>query len=1445
MDLFLRVQAEDPPARTTDLVVTADPQHSVATLTSELSRHLGLGQTREVALFRHSTGERLDPGSTIRSCGILSGEQLTLRGSTRRASSPVRRSTGLRLAITSGPSAGYVHTLTPGFYTIGRNHKPGEFHIAVADPLFGADQFKLEVGHDLSVIATEKPKPANKATVNGEVCSSVFAIEPDDVIRAGATSFSVKALGSSGATIADALGNVPFHRTPRRPQYPRPVKLPAMGEIPTRPEAARLSPTALLLPVLGGVLMAVMFREPRFLAFILIAPLSALASYLDNRKDRAQRYKTAVDRFDHRLDNHRRGLDAALRDERVRRVASAPDTADLLVQAETRDKNLWCRSRDHPDFLALRVGVGDLPPLVLTEDERGGDDDLRDAVRKVNDAASVLPEVPVTVPFRDLGVVGIHGDHGAAESLTHSLLVQACCLHSPEDMVVAAAAGDSLQLIDWLKWVPHTRSTGSPLAGPHLARNKPDSDALIRELLDVAQFRASTDGRGLDRRWPWVLVVLDRLLEPDPSAVSQLLDLCPQVGIAVLWVSDSAVRVPPQARAIVECQKADSGHQSQVWFTDPDMEPHILDLEGVHAGVPDSVGRALAPLRDASSSSMTAAIPRIAPLLTALGVDAVTTAWLKEQWAKDRGYAVSTAIGLTADGPLRIDLVENGPHALIGGTSGSGKSELLQSLVAGLIAFQSPRDVTLLFIDFKGGSASEVFKRLPHIVGRVTDLDETLALRAQTSIRAELRRRVADFAALGAKDLREMRAKFPSQAPPSLVLVIDEFATLVKELPDFVAGLVDIAQRGRSYGIHLILATQRPSAAVDDNILANTNLRIALRMLDSAESNSVIGTPDAAEIPVPLKGRALARLGPGQLIEFQSGFSGAPRRTGDGPEPLRVVDFSGGELQVAARRAEEADGPSQLADLIGIVEGLQEPAARQIWNPLLPISLTLDDVRLEDAGGDRARCVGRDVVVGKADDPVQQQQYPSVVDLESGGGLLVFGNAGSGKTTLLRSLAVSAALDDSEATGSGLVLFVFDFSSGGLRDLERLPQCGGVATSADLEAATRLLSVLDREVVRRGGSMLPGSDDGPRQRVVVLVDGYSALVEALAATSGNQEQTSDDWLQMFHRLAVEGRQVGVHFAIAAERAASVRTSLLAAITTRVVMRQVDDAESRELGAPSTRNLPAGGCYVGGLRTQIAVLNRPMLHVAAGLRGSVPTQLVTRKLPDDVALPVGSHQMYRGRLGLADLSGEAVRFDLQSTSSNLFVFGPPQSGKSRALATIARELRHAGHDIFAVGPEDSGLRGVEGASAGFGRDEALATLGDLKGRLAHPAAAKKCVLIFDDLDLMDHAEFYPYFEAFLADRNLRLAGSASVTTGFYSNKLLQEVPKKWRQILFLQPGSSREVADFVGLTRLPLLRLGLEMPAGRGVFVANRRSTVVQVANRVARPVGQAVDGKVG
>ena len=847
-------------------------------------------------------------------------------------------------------------------------------------------------------------------------------------------------------------------------------------------------------------------------------------------------------------------------------------------------------------------------------------------------------------------------------------------------------------------------------------------------------------------------------------------------------------------------------------------------------------------------------------LFEALELDDPSASELVARWAEGGGYELRAALGMAANGILRLDLVEHGPHALIAGTSGSGKSELLQSLVCALAAAHPPNRCTFLFIDYKGGASSAEFRDLPHTVGYVTNLDGRMSLRALTSLRAELSRRMRILEGR-AKDLEELLQVAPAEAPPSLVIIVDEFATLVKEIPDFVAGIVDIAQRGRSLGIHLVLATQRPSGAVNDNILANTNLRISLRVLDPADSVNVIGTPDAADVPVPLRGRGLVRTGPRELTAFQCAWSGAPftttRRVVTAEPWLLPGQPLAGLPRAVAAPAGGAAEDGALTQLELFVEmaaeaarALQLPPPRQPWVEPLPDLVPLAGV-IDRVGRPRlAADPGRFLVLGLLDDPASQAQEPATVDLEQTGGLVLYGGGGSGKTTALRTIAAGLA---QQGDPEGVVVYALDFANRALDQLRPLPHCGGVVMSDDLEAVTRLLTVLTDEVERRrrilaearaeslsalrdqaGALVLP--------RIVLLVDGYSAFHAAF-----DQGQLFE-WISRMQKLAADGRQVGVHTVLTADRRTSVPPALLAAIAARFVLRMADVDDMAVLGVPAkvarAAELEAGRGFLNGtVEVQLACAADDHRGAAQAEALAVLGDHLTRTMSPAPPLPALPDLVRRrwsaeGRLqpvlGVADLTLEPITADLRR--GHLLVVGPGASGRSSALLTVAQALRNHPDEggggppwLVALGRADSpladlgiwddaGFTGVERAEVA----ERLATfLTEADGRRV------EVVVVVDQVEDTEESAVASILERAARSEAARLVAACDIgsLSRTFGGGWLQEA-KRSRTTLVLQPEDRNQVDALAGVR--PSLRPGQAFPPGRGVYVRVGGPVLVQV-----------------
>ncbi len=376
---------------------------------------------------------------------------------------------------------------------------------------------------------------------------------------------------------------------------------------------------------------------------------------------------------------------------------------------------------------------------------------------------------------------------------------------------------------------------------------------------------------------------------------------------------DDEERLLPEECQAVAVFDPDSGSPRVTLRTRRTAVPTAVLGDLVGLPVATEIARALAPLRLNRRAAADAVIPTSLRLLDALDLEPPDAGVLAARWAgTDR--STRAVIGEMAMGPLAVDLAHDGPHGLVAGTTGSGKSELLQSLIASLAAANRPDLMNFVLIDYKGGSVFKECAELPHTVGMVTDLDGHLTERALASLAAELRRREHVLARVGARDIEGYwRAAGPEQPTMArLLLVIDEFAALVEELPSFVDGLVDLARRGRSLGIHLILATQRPSGVVSAAIKTNTNLRIAMRVTDAADSTDVIDSPLAARISKAVPGRGYVRVGHEELSEFQAARIGGRRPLGGG-RPIELHERALGGPGAAAPGAGPA-GPGHPGD---------------------------------------------------------------------------------------------------------------------------------------------------------------------------------------------------------------------------------------------------------------------------------------------------------------------------------------------------------------------------------------------------------------------------------------------------------------------------------------------------------------------------------------------------
>ena len=1229
-------------------------------------------------------------------------------------------------------------------------------------------------------------------------------------------------------------GTVPFNRPPRpgRPPEPEPVEPPVRKD---PPPPTRFSIATVVAPLLLAFVMVLVMGSAQYALIAALSPVLGVGTWWEQKRRRATEIEEEDERFAEAVETFRRDVAAAAVAERARRRDDVPDPATTVRRASLPTTRLWQRRPGTDGFLRLHAGVGDVPwdvPVDSRSSQR-----LDDSVREVV-AAAEIPAAPVEVDLSDAGVVGIVGEREGALAVARSLLCQASVHCGPADLTVGVFCDSGRdEAWSWTTWLPHVRHVGNGAGGQWLSAHRTRSEGLLRTLRD-----------GIDSHiTPTVLLVVDSdvLTEGRDAPARSLLGHGRPTGSGLAHSKETQVsgiviaaneeQLPAACTTVIRVA-ADA--QGTVIHPDDLTTVDGVVLAGLDVPTARRCATDLARFDDPELVVPGAALPGLVRLPPLLGLEEMTAEAVRKSWASSTG--VSTPVGVGEGGTYGIDLVRDGPHGLVGGTTGSGKSEFLRSLVAGLAARNDPTRLTFILIDFKGGAAFATCERLPHTIGTVSNLDEQLADRALRALEAEMRYRQRVFAEAGEgiDNLDAYLATNPAVPMPRLLLVVDEFAMLAKEYPDVLSSLVSVAAVGRTLGVHMILATQRPAGVVNEDILANTNLRVALRVQSRDDSMNVVGVPAAAAIGRTQMGRAFVKLGQDDITPVQTALvTGRAESTASTLVDAHPIGF--GEVERPQQRTVvDEDAPSDLDLLIDAIVGANadagHPPPRPVWpeplGPHLALTATLSD---EDAAaGVRSvgSVVGSTVQVALADDPDRQRQVPVGWDLERGN-LLLMGIPGSGTTTTLASLALTLA---AEHAPDELDLIVLDLGSRDLEPLTALPHTAAYvgSGSAAREQQVRLMRHLRAELDRRRAA------PGPHRRTVVLIDGLAALRDEYDDFEGIR------LLEGLYRAYADGPEVGLWCAATTSRTKSVPAALDDVTTQKWLFRLADAYDYSSAGIPpkSAPAAVAGRCVFAETRLQTHVaspttsLVDAVAAVAARWGEVAPKPPVVGQLPEAVTvaeLGVPAHlasEPWRIPVGIRESDLEPAVLEVYE-GEHVLVAGPPRSGRSTLLLAMVEALR--------TGAEAAGLDlavwGVSGrrsplVDAGLDRsvvgDDGLAAL--LASARVHTG---RLVLVVDDAEQLDDSD--QAIAGLLAARPTDLlviaAGRSDDLRGLYSH--WTKTVRKSRCGVLLQPDVDYD-GDLLGAT-LPR-RAPVAVTTGRGYLASGGTVEFLQAARPSAR-----------
>lgn len=1413
---------------------------------------------------------------------IGSGFRATVVPVDARARTSRSESAAAVIRVISGPDAGQEFRVPAGHSTLGRD---ASADVVFSDPLVSKRHARLEVGVSLELVDLNS---ANGVIVDGGLIPRLKVV-PGQHILLGDTEVTITRIASQNAEATEAVlergGGLMFNRSPRvEVRYPG-TDFPSPA-VPVEAQPKIFPWPMIVAPIMLGITMYILTGRVLSLIMVAMTPMMMVGNLIGQRNTAGAKLKNEVETFETQLEDLQDELTEQVAVERERRSAEAPAVVKIYEQAMSLGPMLWTRRSEHWNFLALRLGVGRaLSRNTIDQSENAkGIPKYQRQVTKLKKMFEYIDDVPLVELLASSGSIGVAGPKEAAADVVRGLAVQLFGMHAPTEVITAAIVDSSwTPELEWLKWLPHASSPKSPFSEMPLADSQAAGTSLLNGLeeailgregrtsqrgplkkedssmeLGSAVGEARTDS-GLDGDSALILFVSNDA-PVDRPRLTQLVERGADAGIYAIFFAPTVESLPAACRTFIDV--TEGLESAKVGYVRSGESYTDIKVEGVSNAYAEVFAKRLAPVVDSSAVEADSSdIPRSVNLLSLVGHDmAEVPSTVIERWQQNnsiidrsgiqlprlkRAGNLKAFVGQASPDAMTLDLRSQGPHALVGGTTGAGKSEFLQAWVLGMAAEYSPDRVTFLFVDYKGGSAFADCVELPHTVGLVTDLSPHLVRRALTSLRAELHYREHLFNRKKAKDLLELEKRRDPETPPALVLVIDEFAALAGEVPEFVDGVVDVAQRGRSLGIHLIMATQRPAGVIKDNLRANTNLRVALRMADESDSRDVVGDPVAGTFDPGIPGRGIAKTGPGRLVPFQSAYAGGWSAAAVAKADVKIAELRFGS-QILWESDTEPESDSHAGDLgpndqkrlvktfVDAARAANIPQPRRPWLDELP-----EAVELRDLGG----AGDSQIPLGLADIPERQLQDTMSFFPDRDGAMLIYGTSGSGKSTALRSIAIAAGL---RPDLGDVEVYGLDFGSGALRSLEPLPQVGSVITGDDAERVQRLLRTVGQILDERGkrySEVNAASITEYRQitgtnepRILLLIDGFGQFRADWDSTTARLP-----FYNVFMRVLGEGRPLGVHVIATADRAGSVPTAVSANVSKRIVLRLSDENAYQLLGAPkdvlNERSVP-GRAVIDGFETQLGVLggtsnvaaqSKELDVLAEELRlkgardvpeiGALPTELAEEQLPSDVdGEPV---------IGFSDDILGPSGFEPVGTFA---VTGPPQSGKTNGMKALINSMRRFDPEVklFHMAGRRSQLKSyTKWVRTATTVDDVKELAKELAEIVADESIPGRIMVVVEGVSQFADSDAERPLKALFQAINRSehfLIGDADVSQlssgfGFVGDF------KAGRRGIALMP----DVADGDAIFKVGFPRVKRsDFPAGRGIFVQNGRFVTVQL-----------------
>jgi len=857
----------------------------------------------------------------------------------------------------------------------------------------------------------------------------------------------------------------------------------------------------------------------------------------------------------------------------------APDA--LISFAVEQNRRLWERVPADDDFLSVRLGIGEQEFAVDIQAPNKGfvleDDILVDNAISLANKYRMLGNVPIQISLIDNRVIGVVGD---LISVANTMLTNLVALYAHDEVKIALIYNPKkCKDLKWAMDLPHIWSNDRRQR--YVATSKAEVQVLLSQIDEFITNREAVLAKDDNRIPHFVFLVMDESLVEDVPFRKHMVDAENKVGVSTVFFGKRFNSIPKECVAIIQKDKDVCG----IYIKNENNNQFVkFDADVVSPAQLRQFADAINKIKVKNDKGV-ASVPDRVTFLDMYKVGNIDGLEILNHWGTNTSEkSLAAPIGVKAGGEaFSLDIHEkhHGCHGLVAGTTGSGKSEFLQAYILSMMINYSPNEVAFVLVDFKGGDMARPFLKSPHLAATISNLSGNTLHRALVSLEAEVKSRQKLFnvsaETLGVDKIdinsyhRYFKDKKLNTPLPHLVIVIDEFAQLKTQHPEFMAKLIDIAQVGRSLGIHLILATQRPSGVVDPQIWSNSRFKVCLKVLDKQDSMDMINRPEAALIKQP--GRAYVQVGYDEIFEqVQSGYSGAdyvPQDDYIDEESItvRLVNCSAEQLRKAKKTTgNKKNDRTQLEEIVSVLANagsMQGIKVKQLWLPPLAESLRLETVIDSDLtfnidNWNRQSSGG--IKCGIVDMPDVQKQEPFCIDLVKNGHLAIYGSSGVGKSTLIQTILFSYA---KKYSPDSFNVFALDFDGGSLASIASMPHCAGYASGDDDSQIEAIMNKIQATITKRRELFAQQRcanfesyimNEGNQLPIIALVlDNYAAFREKM--------YRSEDQLV---QLISAARSCGIYLVVTGSSKGAIYYKVTEQISDRIVLNMNDSGSYRDI-----------------------------------------------------------------------------------------------------------------------------------------------------------------------------------------------------------------------------------------------------------------------------------------